>query len=163
MSKTWLLGIFRCYFPLNVAAPSAITTQFIIMTSSNGKKKPAILVLCAGNSPVTGEFHAQRPVTRSFDVFFDLCPNKRLSKQSRCRVLDTIVLITTSLWCLQDYAHYAGNIAFCLCLIIMRQQPIGIDPSECGKLVAPCQRDVNPVFTFCVVRSYWTTWIQWEL
>ena len=26
---------------------------------------------CAGNSPVPGEFPAQRPVTRSFDVFFD--------------------------------------------------------------------------------------------
>ena len=26
--------------------------------------------------------HAQRPVTQSFDVFFDMCPNKRLSKQS---------------------------------------------------------------------------------
>ena len=41
----------------------------------------ALLALCAGNSPVTGEFPAQRPVTRSFDVFFDLCLNKRLSKQ----------------------------------------------------------------------------------
>ena len=41
----------------------------------------ALLALCAGNSPVTGEFPAQRPVTRSFDVFFDLRPNKRLSKQ----------------------------------------------------------------------------------
>ena len=35
-----------------------------------------------GDSPVTGEFPAQRPVTRSFDVFFDLRLNKRLSKQS---------------------------------------------------------------------------------
>ena len=34
-----------------------------------------------GNSPVTGEFPAQRPVARSFIVFFDLHPNKRLSKQ----------------------------------------------------------------------------------
>ena len=41
-----------------------------------------LLVICAGNSPVTGEFPAQRPVTRSFDVFFDLGLNKRLSKQS---------------------------------------------------------------------------------
>ena len=40
-----------------------------------------LLVLCAGNSPVTGEFPAQRPVTRSFDVFFDLRLNKWLSKQ----------------------------------------------------------------------------------
>ena len=28
----------------------------------------ALLVLCAGNSPVTGEFPTQRPVTRSFAV-----------------------------------------------------------------------------------------------
>ena len=41
----------------------------------------SLLALCAGNSPVSGEFPAQRPVTRSFDVFFDLRPNKRLSKQ----------------------------------------------------------------------------------
>ena len=38
----------------------------------------ALLALFAGNSPVTGELSAQRPVTRNFDVFFDLCPNKRL-------------------------------------------------------------------------------------
>ena len=42
----------------------------------------ALLVICAGNSPVPGEFPAQRPVTQSFDVYFDLRPNKRLSKQS---------------------------------------------------------------------------------
>ena len=42
----------------------------------------ALLALCAGNSPVTGEFHAQRPVMRSFDVFFDLRLNKLLGKQS---------------------------------------------------------------------------------
>ena len=42
----------------------------------------ALLATCAGNSPVPGEFPAQRPVTRSFDVFFDLRLNKRLSKQS---------------------------------------------------------------------------------
>ena len=41
----------------------------------------ALLAICAGNSPAPGEFPTQRPVTRSFDVFFDLCLNKRLSKQ----------------------------------------------------------------------------------
>ena len=41
----------------------------------------ALLAICEGNSPVPGEFPAQRPVTRSFDVLFDLRPNKRLSKQ----------------------------------------------------------------------------------
>ena len=40
----------------------------------------ALLAISAGNSPVPGDFPAQRPVTRSFDAFFDLRPNKRLSK-----------------------------------------------------------------------------------
>ena len=42
----------------------------------------ALLALSVGNSPVTGEFPSQRPVTRSFDVFLDLRLNKRLNKQS---------------------------------------------------------------------------------
>ena len=42
----------------------------------------ALLPICAGHSPVPGEFPSQRPVTRSFDVYFDLRLNKRLSKQS---------------------------------------------------------------------------------
>ena len=42
----------------------------------------ALLAICAGNSPVPGELPAQRPVTRGFDVFFDLRPDKRLNKQS---------------------------------------------------------------------------------
>ena len=41
----------------------------------------ALLALCAGNSPVTDEFPSQMPVTQSFDVF-NMCLNKRLSKQS---------------------------------------------------------------------------------
>ena len=42
----------------------------------------ALLTICACNSPVPGKFPAQRPVRRSFDVFFDLRLNKRLSKHS---------------------------------------------------------------------------------
>ena len=45
------------------------------------EKSSALLTICAGNSPVTGEFSAQMPVTRSFDVSFDLLLNERLSKQ----------------------------------------------------------------------------------
>ena len=55
----------------------------------------ALLALCAGNSPVTGEFPSQRPVTRSFDVFFDLRLNKRLSTHSRRRWFKTP---SCSLW-----------------------------------------------------------------
>ena len=45
----------------------------------------ALLAFRAGNSPAPGEFPAQRPVTRSFDDFFDLRVNKQLNKQSRRR------------------------------------------------------------------------------
>ena len=41
----------------------------------------ALLAICAGNSPVPGEFPVQRPVTRGFYVFFDLRLNKRLGKK----------------------------------------------------------------------------------
>ena len=62
---------------------SKLPTCMFMMTSSNGNIFRVTGHLCeeftrgAGNSPVTGEFHAQRPVTRLFDVIFD----KRLSKQ----------------------------------------------------------------------------------
>ena len=39
----------------------------------------ALLALCAGKSPITGEFPSQRSVTRSFVVFFDLRQNKRVN------------------------------------------------------------------------------------
>ena len=55
-----------------------------MMMSSNGNIS-ALLSFCEGNSPVTGQFTSQRPVTRSFGVFFDLRLNKRLSKPSRRR------------------------------------------------------------------------------
>ena len=42
----------------------------------------ALLAICAGNSPVACEFPTQRPVTRGFDVFFDMRLNEWLSKQS---------------------------------------------------------------------------------
>ena len=41
----------------------------------------ALLAICARNSPVPGEFHAQRPVTWSSDVFFDLRLNKQLREE----------------------------------------------------------------------------------
>ena len=64
----------------------------------------ALLALCAGNSPVTGEFPAQRPVTQSFDAFFDLRLNKRLSKHSwgwclrRHRALYDVIVMLAFSW-----------------------------------------------------------------
>ena len=59
-----------------------------MMTSSNGN------IFCV-TGPWYGEFTGhrwippQRPVTRSFDVFFDLRLNRRLGKQSRRWLFDT--------------------------------------------------------------------------
>ena len=50
------------------------------MTSSNGNIFRVTGPLC-GEFTGPGEFPAQRQVTRSFDVFFDLCQDKHLSKQ----------------------------------------------------------------------------------
>ena len=53
------------------------------------KTFPALQAVCAGNSAVTGEMPAKRPVTGSFDVFVDLHLNKRLSKRWWCWWFET--------------------------------------------------------------------------
>ena len=52
--------------------------------------RSVLLALYVGKPPVTGECPSQKPVTRGFDVFFDLCLNKQLSKQPRRRWFDTL-------------------------------------------------------------------------
>ena len=56
--------------------PALSSHRTAIMTSSNG-------INFRVPGPLYSEFPAQRPVMRSFDVFFDLYLNERLSKQSR--------------------------------------------------------------------------------
>ena len=69
-----------------------------------------LLAICAGNSPVTGKFPAQRPVTRSFDVFFDLRRNKRLSKYPRSIWFETP---SCPLWRHCNIPSNAHNTNFC--------------------------------------------------
>ena len=89
------------------------------MTSSNGNIF-ALLAICVGNSPVPGEFPAQRPVTRSFDIFFDLRLNKRPSKQSWGWWFETL---SRPLWRHRNdiklYCQYIGNIIH-TCLSLTR-------------------------------------------
>ena len=73
-SAWWVLTTGRLFGTRTVAS--------IIMMTSNGNIF-RVTGFCEGNSPVTGEFPSQRPVTHSFDVFFDLRLNRQLSKQSR--------------------------------------------------------------------------------
>ena len=77
-----------------------------MMTSSNGNIFRVTGFLC-------GEFtghrwipRTQRPVTRSFDVFFDLRPNQQLSKQSRRRRFE-MPMSSCSLW---RYCNAIGEI-----------------------------------------------------
>ena len=74
---TWLINILckHCVYIFRMGWPRT-WWRHLMETFS------ALLALCVGNSPVTGEFPSQRPVTRSFDVFFDLSLNKRLSKHT---------------------------------------------------------------------------------
>ena len=66
----------------------------------------ALLAIGAGNPPVTGEFPTQRPVTWSFDVFFDLRLNKRLSKQLWGWWFETS---SHPLWCHCNVSVYLGT------------------------------------------------------
>ena len=72
------------------------------------KHFPRYWPICEGNPPVSGGFPSQRPVTRSFDVFFDLCLNKTLSRQSRRRWFETP---SHSLWRHYNGVTYRGLIA----------------------------------------------------
>ena len=49
----------------------------------------SLLALCEGNSPVTGGFPSQMPLTQSFDILFDLRLYKRLSKLEKRRWFET--------------------------------------------------------------------------
>ena len=54
----------------------------------------ALLALCAGNSPVTGEFPAQRPVTWSFGVFFVLFMFRRWRHNWLRKALRDVTIVT---------------------------------------------------------------------
>ena len=71
-----------------------VRISHVMMTSSNGNIFRVTGPLC-GEFTGPGEFPTQRPVTRSFDVFFDLRLNKRLSKQPWGWWFETI---SCSLW-----------------------------------------------------------------
>ena len=93
-------GALTSHFMEEHSSPTSIFPVFM-RTSSNGNMF-GVTGFCAGNSPatagnspVTGEFSSHRPVTRSFDVFFDLRLNRQLSKQSRRRWFETP---SRSLW-----------------------------------------------------------------
>ena len=87
-------GALTSHFTEEHSSPTSIFPVFM-MNLSNGNMF-RVTGFCAGNSPVTvgnstvtGKFPSHRPVTRNFDVFFDVRLNKRLSKQPRRRWFET--------------------------------------------------------------------------
>ena len=75
-----------------ICSPQNIWTWWYLQVQI--EKFSALLTLCVGNSPVTGEFPSQRPVMLNFDVFLDL--NKRFNKQLWRRWFETPL---RPLWC----------------------------------------------------------------
>ena len=68
-------------FSIHISLRSNINRKHLSWWRHQMETFSALLAICAGNLPATGEFPTQRPVTRSFDVYFYLLPNERLSKQ----------------------------------------------------------------------------------
>ena len=81
-----------------------------MMTSPNGN-------IFRVTGPLCGEFPAQRPVTRSFDVFFDLRPNKRVSKQPWGWWFETLS------WSLWRHCNEISIIGVCFKITNSRLQP----------------------------------------
>ena len=86
------------------------------MTSSNGTIFRVTGPLC-GEFTGPGEFPTQRPVTRSFDVYFDLRLNKRLSKKPWGWWFETL---SWSLWRQCNATCQDGQNLLC-------DQPLGYD------------------------------------
>ena len=66
---------------IHILQTESLHWYYIMMTSSNGNIFRVTGHLCREFTG-PGEFPAQRPVMRSFDIYFDLRLNKRLRKQS---------------------------------------------------------------------------------
>ena len=105
----------------------------------------ALLAICAGNSPVTGEFPAQRPVTRSFDVFFDLSQNGRLSKQSWGWLFE---MLSRPLW-RQCNGRYCCSVTWSW--NTMRTLPA----THPCKHAATCQKRTRPCPMLAASALYW--------
>ena len=116
----WLTCCSSCYL-ITQNTLFCVCVMNHMMTSSNENIFRVTGHLC-GEFTGPGEFPAQRPVTRTFDVFFDLCLNKRLSKKSLGWWFETL---SHPLWrhCNELTTSAAIVLLFlsiiCLCLNIM--------------------------------------------
>ena len=138
--------------------PLSLTDQLYTWWRHQMETLSALLVLCAGNSPVTSEFPSQRPVTRSFHVFLDLRLNKGLSKQYEagdlrrlCAHYDVIVMKmyiidrVHSLWpegSNRLFAHYTIPLSP-LCRLVWRRWAVNMFFKYMGLCVSSLP--INPL------------------
>ena len=121
--------------------------------------------------PVPGEFPAQRPVTRSFDVFFDLRLNKRLSKQSwgwwfetLLRPLwrhsnDSIVPLSNVLWV--DPRRHAVSLPITATMQLEVTGAESIDPGQRKPLIRGLDSITIPE-TVGFMSAGWKTLPEWD-
>ena len=130
----------------------------------------ALLAICAGNSPVPGEFPTQRPATRSFDVFFDLHLIKRSSKHSRGWWFETL---SPPLWRHRYDNRITPKLDFAQCDWKLpwnvRFSITGSTRRECHELNC-CQRYINApwiirwvgvyqnIFVYYIMYQKFCTW-----
>ena len=88
----------------------------------------ALLAICAGNSPVTVELPSQKPVTRSFDVLFDLVNNREAGDLRRHR------------------AHYDVKIS---------QYRAGFVPRKSTNQIKEKHPDLISLYVFLKLESNW--------
>ena len=166
MSVNWVISAYENgFWSVEQTSVKYITKckHFLwhMMTSSNGNIFRVTGPLC-GEFIGPGEFPTQRPVTRSFDVFFDLRLNKRLSKQpwgwwfekpswSLWRQCNEIVICQ---WSLQNGGHF-----YCLDVLINSRKPMYDNSfiSSTGK----SSKDwswLSYNYTYIVMRDVKCTW-----
>ena len=80
LAKPLLMSRYKCG---TASYPGLTWTRHQMETFS------ALLAPCEENPPVTGGFPSQRPVTRSFDIFFDLRLNICMNKRTKRRWFET--------------------------------------------------------------------------
>ena len=88
-SKSTFLGWHFVNSITNYKSKDIWSFSFTIWWRHQMETFSVLLALCGGNLPVTIWYPSQRPVMRSYGIFFYLRLNKRLNKQSRRRWFET--------------------------------------------------------------------------
>ena len=110
-AKNIYIYIYGWIFPATCAGNPSVTGEIFKQRASNWLWLDVIMGLNGNIFRVTdtGGFPSQRPLKGSFDVFFDMRLNKRLSKQSRRRWFETP---SRSMWrhCNESFTYSSGII-----------------------------------------------------